>query len=195
MINRAKAKRLAREQVKSSFLMLCLIAFIPTLIASAVTGLTAGIGSVIAYLGTPMLLLGMTLVFINAATGEAVEFSQVFAYHRQWWSAFCLYFLTSLFIGLWSCLLIIPGIIAGLRYSMAYYIMAENPEITASKAIALSKEMTSGHLWELALFHLSFFGWYLLSLATCGLALVWVVPYANAAQANVYLMLKKEFLG
>ena len=33
----------------------------------------------------------------------------------------------SLFIMLWSCLCYIPGIIAALRYSQAFYILAEDP--------------------------------------------------------------------
>ena len=33
-----------------------------------------------------------------------------------------------LFVGLWSLLFWIPGIIAAYRYSQAYYILAENPD-------------------------------------------------------------------
>ena len=42
-------------------------------------------------------------------------------------------------------LFIIPGIIAGYSYAMTSYILAENPELTASEAIERSKQMMSGN--------------------------------------------------
>ena len=45
---------------------------------------------------------------------------------------------------LWMLLFIIPGFIAALRYSMAYFILKDNPEIGALEAIRRSKEMMKG---------------------------------------------------
>lgn len=194
MLKLHEAKVRAKEQAKSSFLILCAASFIPTVIASVVTTITAGVGSIVAYLGLPVLNVGIALIFLNTAYGEPTEFTQIFAYYKQWWTAFCAYFLMQLYIFLWSLLFVVPGIIAALRYSMAYYILAENPNLSATEALNLSKEMTRGHLWDIFMLHLSFIGWYLLSAITCGIALFWVAPYVNAAQANAFLILKKEYL-
>ena len=43
-------------------------------------------------------------------------------------------------IFLWSLLLIVPGIIAALRYSQAYYVLADHPEYSVRQCIAVSKE-------------------------------------------------------
>ena len=41
----------------------------------------------------------------------------------------------------WSLLFVIPGIVAAYRYSMATYIMAENPNMQATEAIERSKAL------------------------------------------------------
>jgi uncharacterized membrane protein len=42
---------------------------------------------------------------------------------------------------------------------MTPYIIAENPDIDAMKAIDMSQEMMKGHKMELFMLHLSFIGW------------------------------------
>ncbi|MBR1780745.1 MAG: DUF975 family protein [Oscillospiraceae bacterium] len=71
--------------------------------------------------------------------------------------------LTFVFIYLWSMLFVIPGIVAAYRYSMAPYILLDNPEISPLEAIRRSKKMMAGHKGELFVTELSFFGWGLLA--------------------------------
>ena len=47
--------------------------------------------------------------------------------------------LQTVYILLWTLLLVIPGIVAGYSYAMTDYILAEHPELTASEAIAQSR--------------------------------------------------------
>lgn len=54
-----------------------------------------------------------------------------------------------------SCGFIIPGIVAGYSYAMTSYILAENPELTASDAIEQSKQMMYGHRFQLFCLQLS----------------------------------------
>jgi len=46
-------------------------------------------------------------------------------------------------------LLIVPGVIASLRYSMAYYIMTDKPELSAFDALNESKLMMVGFKFDL----------------------------------------------
>ena len=100
-------------------------------------------------------------------------------------------FLVMLFTWLWSLLFVIPGIIMGYAYRMVPYIVAEDPNISAMDAIKKSKEMMDGHKWELFVFDLSFIGWNILSLFTCGiLSIVYVNPYYYSASAVFYKTVK-----
>ena len=80
----------------------------------------------------------------------------------------------------------IPGIIASLKYSIVFYIIAENPDITAREALARSREIMWGNKWRCFCLGLSFIGWDLLSVLTLGLASLWVGPYRQAAYASFY---------
>ena len=81
---------------------------------------------------------------------------------------------------------IIPGIIATYSYAMTEFILAENPDLTASEAIARSKEMMSGNRWRLFCLHFSFIGWDILSSLTLGIGNMWLRPYKQAANAAFY---------
>ena len=95
---------------------------------------------------------------------------------------------------LWTLLFIIPGIIKAIAYSQMFYILAENPNISVSKAMRMSIEMTKGHKADIFMTYLSFIGWFLLSCLTCGILFIWTVPYIQLTFVNVYQYLKSEAL-
>ena len=96
----------------------------------------------------------------------------------------------ALFVWLWSLLCFIPGIIAGLRYSQAFFILAENPEKGIRECVNESKQLMSGRLWEFFVLQLSFIPWMLLAGITCGIASLYVTPYTTITYAGYYLSLK-----
>ncbi|MDZ5608548.1 DUF975 family protein [Bacillus pseudomycoides] len=101
--------------------------------------------------------------------------------------------LQAIYIFLWSLLLVIPGIIKFFSYSMAYYILLENPECTASEAIKKSKEMMKGHKLDLFILWLSFIGWFILGsilgMFTLSLPYLWISPYYTTTVSHFYLTL------
>ena len=101
-------------------------------------------------------------------------------------------FLRSLYTFLWMLLLIVPGIIKAISYSMTPFILAEHPNLTASQAIDLSKQMMDGHKMDLFILDLTFIGWGLLSALTLGIGALWLNPYTNAAHAAFYRQLQVE---
>ena len=102
-------------------------------------------------------------------------------------------FLTGLITVLWSLLLIVPGIVAAYHYRLVPFLMAENEEMTGKEARAKSKEMMKGHKWNAFVLDLSFIGWGLLSGLTCGiLNLLWVAPYKNATDCELYRAIRGE---
>ena len=114
------------------------------------------------------------------------EMGTLFGYFSHWKTAAAAKFLKNLYILLWSLLFIIPGIIAGYSYAMTSYILAEHPDLTASEAIARSKEMMSGNRWRLFCLQFSFIGWSLLCSLTLGIGNLWLNPYKQAATAAFY---------
>ena len=124
---------------------------------------------------------------LDVADGaEEVRVKTLFRYFRDWPRMALAGFLRGLYIGLWSLLLIIPGIIAYYRYSMTGFILSEHPELTANEAIALSKGMMRGNCWRLFCLEFSFIGWIFLAALTLGIGSLWLVPYMQTAFAHFY---------
>ena len=108
--------------------------------------------------------LGYSIYFLNLHDGREAKFGDLFSQFSRFKDGFLLNLLITIFVFLWSCLLFIPGIIKSLSYSMAPYILAENPGMTARQAIRESKKMMKGNKGELFGLQLSFFGWAFLCL-------------------------------
>jgi uncharacterized membrane protein len=108
-----------------------------------------------------------------------------------------LYLLESIFVFLWSLLLIVPGIIASYRYRQAIYILIDHPEMSVWECIKESKRIMNGKKAELFVLDLSFLGWNLLSVFTViGWAVqLWTVPYTGMTYALYYEHLLKEIGG
>lgn len=101
-------------------------------------------------------------------------------------------FMRGLFLFLWTLLLIIPGIIKGYAYRMVPYILADNPAMNYKEAIALSNKMTDGEKLDMWVLDLSFIGWYLLGALALLIGILFVHPYYNATQAELYIHLRKK---
>ncbi len=91
-----------------------------------------------------------------------------------------------IYIILWTLLLIIPGIIACLRYSQTFYILSEDENIGPLEAISKSKEMMVGNNWKLFCLYFRFIGWLILCIVTLGFAGLYVGPYFSQSCTNFY---------
>ncbi len=78
------------------------------------------------------------------------------------WKCVAMNLLRTLYVFLWSLLLIIPGIMASYSYSMADYLLSRHPEMSASEALRESKRMMMGRRGNLFCLEMSFIGWVLL---------------------------------
>ncbi|BCN30088.1 DUF975 family protein [Anaeromicropila herbilytica] len=140
------------------------------------------------------LTIGVYIFYLRFTKGNKVTIDMMFdGYRKRFVKAIGLGFMLRLYIFLWSFLLIIPGIIKALSYSMSYYIFDEKEDLSINEVISLSREMMKGYELELFLLNLSFLGWVLLCILTCGLATFWVHPYIHVAKSNFYLKVKKEY--
>lgn len=189
-MDRVELKALAKQQIKGHIGVLFLITLIVALV-SALVAMIPMVGSLaMALVVTPAFSIATVTIYLKLTQHMTPEVAELFAHFNKFWAAFKVTFLTGLFTFLWSLLLVIPGIIKAYSYSMAMYILAENPEIGALEAIDRSKAMMDGHKMELFVLNLSFIGWYLLCAVTFGIAAIWVTPYVSATTANFYNSIK-----
>lgn len=88
-------------------------------------------------------------------------------------------------------LTIIGGIIKSFSYALVPYIVTENPDIDANKAITLSRKMMKGYKRKLFTLYLTFVGWDILDIITLGLSGIFFSnPYKEAALAEFYALVR-----
>lgn len=193
-MNRAELKSMAKEQIRGNIGIL----FVVTLVIAAVSGIASALLSLIPVVGsllaavivTPAFSLSLVRVYLALAKGVKPQAKDAFSGFDDFWSAFKVTFLVGLYTFLWSLLFVIPGIVKGISYSMAMYVLAENKGMSATECINASKEMTNGHKMDLFVLSLSFIGWMILGSITLGIAYIWITPYMQATFTNAYNSLK-----
>ena len=190
-MTRAEMKKIAKEQIKGNFgkvFVMALIVFGISIVCSFIPVIgSLGYTMII----TPVVMLSYCMIYLKMTRKEQVEIGNLIDGFKYTGKAVLLYILTSIYTFLWSLLFIIPGIIKAFAYSQAYYILAENPELTASEALKKSEEIMKGHKMEYFVLNLSFIGWFILTSFTFGILAIYVVPYMSAAQANFYNSIKQ----
>lgn len=72
------------------------------------------------------------------------------------------------------------------------YIMIDNNKLSITEAIKKAIKITKGKKATYYALILSFAGWYLLSIFTLGLLIVWIIPYMDVAISNFYLYITGE---
>ena len=150
------------------------------------------IGLVLFILALP-LTWGYQTLFLGAVRGGEATAKDLFeGYNKELFSrVLTTTLLYYVYVFLWSMLLLIPGCIKAYSYAMTPYILKDNPEMKNNAAIEESMRMMDGHKLELFLLDLSFIGWAILSILTCCIGFLWLVPYMSMARVNFYEDLKK----
>ena len=143
-------------------------------------------GAIAGLIMTGPLMLGLTVFFLSISRDEEAELNQLFSGFNNFGTALGTYLLMVVFTLLWSLLLIIPGIIAAISYSMSFFILAENPSIGAMEAIDKSKAMMYGYKWKMFCMMVRFFLWSLLCMLTLGIGFLWLIPYMQVSYVKFY---------
>lgn len=182
-MNRADLKQRAKAQLGGSifgsvWLYAVLVFFINALI-QLVGGQIPLLGRVVGLLLTGPLSYGIAKMLLKQSRdGQAMNVAEMFdGFKDDFGGNFLLHLLMSIFIALWSLLLVVPGIIKALGWSMAYYIKVEHPEYTWKQCLDASTALTNGHKGDLFVLHLSFIGWYFVGSLCLGVGTLWVMPY------------------
>ena len=97
-------------------------------------------------LGGP-LTYGMCKITLNNARGtKKTDIVDLFdGFSKDFVNTFLLELMSTIYVFLWTLLFIIPGIIKGYAYSMAFYIQNDSENKNWSDCLTESEEMMKGH--------------------------------------------------
>lgn len=202
-MNYKRVRSLARDRLKNNWGTSALIILIYCLLIGAVEGLAMwlpyGLGLAMDILGIVMagpLAYGIASVFLALERGSrkpVVEDLFCGFNSKSRSSIISAGISIYVYTFLWSLLFVIPGIVASYSYSMTYYILLDNPEMNSKQAIEKSKQMMNGNKKDLFFLDLTFIGWILLGVISCGIGLLWVYPYIETSHAVFYDAIKAKF--
>ena len=128
--------------------------------------------------------------FELAKNPNAQPKSRLFSDMRYFITQMSMEFARDLYISLLTILFIIPGIISSIKWSMAEFIIAEDPTMRPSDALVESAYLMDGHKKRYFLFCLSFIPWILLCCLSFGIGFIWLIPYMKASHAKFYYYIK-----
>ena len=183
--------RASREALRGKWGTAILTFFIYTLLTTTSGTLRAQgsfltISSMLTLIIGGPLALGAAIFSLSMSRGKEARLEQLFLGFNNFANALVIYLLLLLYVLLWTLLLIVPGIIAALGYSMTFYILADDPLIKPQDALKKSKSMMDGYKLKLFYLCLRFFLLALLCILTLGIGFFWFIPYVHVTMAKFY---------
>lgn len=132
------------------------------------------------------LSVGSALFWLNLSRKSNPQINNMFKGFESYGAALGSNLLAGLIIIGGMLLLIIPGIIWGIQYSMINFIIADNPNCGGNEALIRSRKMMYGHKWKMFRFGLRSFGVILLCCLTLGIGFLWGIPWIFTSYAKFY---------
>jgi uncharacterized membrane protein len=177
--------RAARESLKGKW-GLAIGTFLICILITSAPGSVQSRGSILTLIIGGPFELGAAIFSLSISRGKEARLEQIFQGFNRFSTAFAAYLIRFVYVLLWALLLIVPGIMAALGYSMTFYILADDPLINATDALKKSKSMMDGYKLKLFYLCLRFFLLALLCLLTLGIGFLWLIPYINITVAKFY---------
>jgi uncharacterized membrane protein len=77
-------------------------------------------------------------------------------------------------------------IVQSYRYQLTFLFAVDHPEWTSTQCLDASRNYMQGNKWRLFCLQLSFIGWEILCVFTCGIGYLWLAPYMGQAETAFY---------
>lgn len=188
----SELRAISRTTLSGNWMMAALATLVYLLIAGGVSSIPVA-GSVLAIIITYPLVYGFAILFLDLfREGKPIDIGKLFDGFKDFGRVWVTLILVAIYTILWTCLLIIPGIVKSYSYALTPFILKDEPELKYNAAIEKSMRMMDGYKMKLFLLDLSFIGWMILSVLTLGIGLLFLQPYMNTARAAFYEDLKAE---
>ena len=197
-MNRVELKQQAKKQLGgkifgSGWLCAVLVVLIQAVVVSVGSG-EWWLGLAITLLiGGPLNYSVAKMFLKQSADGKPMNLRDLLAgFTDDFSGSFLLNLMQTIFTILWSLLLVVPGVIKALSWSMSFYVRVEHPEYGWKECMNASAALTNGHKGELFVLYLSFIGWYIVGTLCLGVGDLWVQAYMQATMAQCYNWLKTQ---
>ena len=188
----SELRTVSRTTLSGNWMMAALATLVYLLIAGGISSIPVA-GSVLAIIVTYPLAYGFAILFLDLfREGKPIDIGKLFDGFKDFGRVWGTLILVAIYTILWTCLLIIPGIVKSYSYALTPFILKDEPELKYNAAIEKSMRMMDGYKMKLFLLDLSFIGWMILSILTLGIGLLFLQPYMNTARAAFYEDLKAE---
>lgn len=115
------------------------------------------------------LQLGFSIFMLTFFRSRKIDNTLLFEGFSNFGRALLLLVLMIVKITLWTLLFFVPGIIAAFRYSQAFYVLADNPDMSARQCIKESCRIMTGNKGRYFYLLLTFIGWYILAAIPSGI--------------------------
>lgn len=191
-------KQWAKEKVNGKRLTI-LVALI---ILSALSGYSVvndkdGLLSSLLSIAMSLLLFIVTVGYakfmLNFVNDKEYNLNQLWSYFGDWKNLATVWIHETIMIFLYFLLLIVPGIIKTISYSLVPYILVDDPNMSSGDVLDLSSKMMNGHKMDYFKLELSFIGWHLLAVLTLGILEIWIAPYQATAMTKFLSEVKSEY--
>ena len=191
-------KQWAKEKVKGKRLTILVV----LIILSALSGYSVvndkdGLLSSLLSIAMSLLLfivtVGYTKFMLNFINDKEYSLDQLWSYFGDWKNLATVWIHETIMIFLYFLLLIVPGIIKTISYSLVPYILVDDPNMSSGDVLDLSTKMMNGHKMDYFKLELSFIGWHLLAVLTLGILEIWIAPYQATAMTKFLSEVKSEY--
>jgi uncharacterized membrane protein len=147
--------------------------------------------TIVVYIVSEWIAMGIIHGSVKAARGEDVTAGDFFLTWENVARFILGTLLYGLIVGVGMVLLVVPGIIWGLRYSMyGHYMVTQGAGPV--EALQMSAAATDGHKGELFGLCLASLGIVILGALCLGVGLVWAIPAVSIAWSTVFLRLSGQ---
>ena len=193
-----EVKQWAKEKVKGKRLTILVV----LIILSALSGYSVvndkdGLLSSLLSIAMSLLLFIVTVGYakfmLNFVNDKEYNLNQLWSYFGDWKNLATVWIHETIMIFLYFLLLIVPGIVKTISYSLVPYIIVDDPNMSSGDVLDLSSKMMNGHKMDYFKLELSFIGWHLLAVLTLGILEIWIAPYQATAMTKFLSEVKSEY--
>ena len=193
--------RTAREKLKNNWTTAFLVGLTiatPSFLAEILTEIGSyEVGSIedislglVSMLIAAPLSLGFSVYTLNLFRNGSANYNNVFDGFNSLGKALGVYFLMILLVILGIVLLIVPGFILGLGFSMSYFVLIDKPELGIVDTLKESWRIMKGNKTKLLGLFLRFIPWFILGFLCLFLGAIFVLPWMQVASASFYEEIK-----
>lgn len=144
------------------------------------------VGAPASFIALAPLALGFTILSLNISRNREASVGQLFDGFNVMFTAIVANLLTGVLLIVGFILLIFPVYIVMANLALVFFIIADEPQISAIDAMKKSRQMMYGYKWKFIglTFLLSLF--FILVILSLGIALLWVAPLIQVSFSKFY---------